>query len=108
MNETQVPLDRSNYRLFSGLLTIEIPVSLLKEDSMNTVSLLSEKKYPISTRYRMPDMLPMWAYPEGLGIEEPWYGDENYTDYTYPDAPRSGNGAIINQHSGWLFFSVGS
>jgi hypothetical protein len=108
VNETQVPLDRSNYRLFSGLLTIEIPVSLLKEDSMNTVSLLSEKKYPISTRYRMPDMLPIWSYPDVLGIEEPWYGDENYTDYTYPDAPRSGNGAIINQHSGWLFVSEGS
>ena len=108
VNDTLVPLDRSNFRFFSGLLSIDISVSLLKENGMNRVTLLSEKKYTQPTRYRMRDMLPIWIYPDVLGIEKPWYGDENYALYTYPQAPRYGNGRIIDRHSGWLFVSEGS
>lgn len=107
VNEVQVTLDRSNYRFFSTLLSIDIPIALLKESEMNTITLLSEKKYTQPTRHRMRDTLPIWIYPDALEIEKPWYGDENYALYAYPEAPRCGSGRIIDRHTGWLWGSPG-
>ena len=75
--------------------------------SPNSLTLLSEKSYDRRSGYRMRDLLPIWVYPDVLGTENPWYEDENYERYMYKGAPRTGNGPVVNSHSGWLFVPEG-
>lgn len=107
VNDQEVPLDRDRFLFRSGLLSIEIPIEKLREGQSNTITLRSDKPYPMRPSYRMRDMLPFWVYPDVLGIEAPWYGDEHFADYSYLDASASGNGPVVDSHSGWLVVPEG-
>ena len=94
VNGKSIPLNNGNYRFTSGLLSINIPVASFKEKAINEIRLISSKKYNAKANYRMPDALPLWAYPDPLKIEKAWYAPER-DNYEV-------SSAVINTHSAWL------
>ena len=74
----------------------------LLENQINTLELYSDKRYDRYIRYRMPDGLAVRLYPDGLGTELPWYGNEKMGLYQPAWKPPAGSMAIYDTHSAWL------
>ena len=102
LNGKPLSLDASVVRQTSGVLSFEMPVDGLLENQINTLELYSDKRYDRYIRYRMPDGLAVRLYPDGLGTELPWYGNEKMGLYQPAWKPPAGSMAIYDTHSAWL------
>ncbi len=106
LNGRALTLDGDSYTSRTGLLSFELPVEHLIENSMNKVELYSEKAYQGQFRYRMADALAVKAYPDGLGTELPWYGSDEAALYLNPRGPKAGATSVYDQHSSHIFSGV--
>lgn len=103
LNGQALSLDRDRFVHRTGLLSFELPVEHLVENSMNKVELYSEKTYSGQLRYRMPDALAVRAYPDVLGTELPWYGSDEAALYLNPRGPAEGATSVYDMHSSHIF-----
>ncbi|MCK6490875.1 MAG: transglutaminase domain-containing protein [Planctomycetes bacterium] len=73
VNGRSVALDDGAWQLRGGVLSLHVPLAVLKEQAVNEAVLGSERPYVWKPDYRMPDVLWFWTMPEVLGRAEPWY-----------------------------------
>ncbi len=107
LNGRSLSLKKGAVSQYAGVLSFDLPVQYLQENAMNKVELYSEKSYPGSCRYRMPDTLAVTIYPDGLGTELPWYGSDQAELYTgMYETPETG-ASVCNTHSGWVMVPQG-
>lgn len=83
------------------VILTHLPLEHLRENAVNRIELYSDKRYTSGYRYRMPDMLPVRAYADALGIELPWYGGPT-GKYMAPWDPPEGATSVYDVHSGWF------
>lgn len=103
LNGKALALDASTYRQYDGVISFELPLADLRENSMNEVELYSDKSYHgVPVRYRMPDMLAVKVYADVLGTELPWYADAEARRYLIRSEPPEGTTRVLDTHSAWL------
>jgi hypothetical protein len=107
LNGRALPWDAPGTVLRPGLLSFPLPVGTLRENSLNTVELYSDKTYRGPCKYVMPDTLPVRAGPDGLGTELPWYAAAGGAVYIAPWEPPEGTGITHGTHSAWSLIRDG-
>jgi hypothetical protein len=103
LNGHALALDADRFMRRTGLLSFELPVEHLIENSINQVELYSEKVYHGQHTYRMADALAVKAYPDGMGNELPWYGSDEAALYLNPRGPKEGATSVYDLHSSHIF-----
>ena len=107
LNGRTLSLDKRAVTQHAGVLSFDLPVQYLQENTINKVELYSEKSYVGQHRYRMPDTLAVRIYPDGLGTELPWYGSDEAGLYLGAyETPQTG-ATVCNAHSGWVMVPHG-
>ncbi len=95
INDKAVPLD---YDYRTGLLSLRVPINLLKAKTENEFFLVAETPYRQRTMHRAHDILPVMTYPDILDVDSPWF---------YTEAPDSvhlqHDPQVMDNHSAWLF-----
>jgi hypothetical protein len=107
LNGRPLAFDAPGTIIRPGLLSFPLPVTHLRENTLNTVELYSDKTYPDRFRYMMPDTLPVRAGPDCFGIEPPWYAAAGGTAYLAPWEPPEGTAPTYGTHSAWSLIRDG-